>query len=135
MTRNGFTRSHTLIAALAAAGALALTGPAMADSQQAVATAAQHAGFAAKSGTIKMVHTHLHHVLNCLVGPNGNGFYAAAGNPCGGTGGAIPQATDAKMKMMLQADAAEARTGLADNNLAAAQKVANDLHMKLMKKN
>ena len=36
-----------------------------------ITTAAQHAGLAAQSGDIAGVHTHLHHTVNCLVGPGG----------------------------------------------------------------
>ena len=50
-----------------------------------IATAAAHAEMAAAGG-IDMAHAHLHHVINCLVGPKGRGFDAAAGNPCKGMG-------------------------------------------------
>jgi hypothetical protein len=52
-------------------------------------TAITHAGFAAKYDTIKEVTLHLHHVLNCLVGPNDKMFDAGAGNPCQGQGNGI----------------------------------------------
>jgi uncharacterized membrane protein len=35
---------------------------------------------------LQQVTLHLHHVLNCAVGPDGMGFDAAAGNPCKGQG-------------------------------------------------
>jgi hypothetical protein len=66
---------------------------AMADGPQAISTAATHAGMAASGTDVVGVRRHLHHVLNCLVGPDGQGFDAAAGNPCGAAGGAIPQTT------------------------------------------
>ena len=51
-----------------------------------------------------MAHKHLQHAVNCLVGPNGKGFDAAAGNPCGKAGnGAIPDSTDAAQKAKLLA--------------------------------
>src|SRR5690554_5726690 len=56
-------------------------------------TASVHAGLAANSADIKGVHTHLHHSLNCLVGPDGDGFDESQMNPCEGMGkGAISDA-------------------------------------------
>lgn len=49
-------------------------------------TAVTHAGFAVKYETMKEVTLHLHHALNCLVGPQDKRFDAAAGNPCQGQG-------------------------------------------------
>ena len=76
---------------IASCMALALPTAAFADVAAELTVADQHAGFAAKAATIDMVHMHLHHVLNCLVGPSGPGFDAAPGNPCAKAGnGAIP---------------------------------------------
>lgn len=53
-------------------------------------TAVTHAGFAAKYDTLKEVTVHLHHVLNCLVGPKDSKMFdSAAGNPCQGQGNGI----------------------------------------------
>ena len=52
-------------------------------------TATTHAGFAAKYDSMKEVGTHLHHVINCLVGPDDKMFDKAAGNPCQGQGKGI----------------------------------------------
>ncbi len=49
-------------------------------------TAQTHAGFAAGYNTIAEVELHLHHVVNCLEGPQGKNFYAASGNVCQGQG-------------------------------------------------
>ena len=96
-----------------------------ADAATEITTAATHAGFASKSGTIKMVHAHMHHALNCLVGPGGDGFDTTALNPCKNSGnGAIPDTTDAAKKASLEKVAADLRAGLADDNLASAQKTA-----------
>jgi hypothetical protein len=54
--------------------------------QQEVKTAEQHATFASKAKDADTTHLHLHHVINCLVGPGGDGFDAKAGNPCKGQG-------------------------------------------------
>ncbi|HSB68606.1 MAG TPA: hypothetical protein VLT62_04625 [Candidatus Methylomirabilis sp.] len=74
--------------------------PALAQSTQPVSagnpdaelqTAMTHAGFAAKYDTLKEVSQHLHHTINCVVGPQDKLFDAAAGNPCQGQGnGALP---------------------------------------------
>lgn len=61
--------------------------------QKEIETAIQHAQFAAKVSSVDQTHLHLHHVVNCLVGPNGKDFDAKAGNPCKGQGdGAINDA-------------------------------------------
>ncbi len=54
-------------------------------------TAVTHAGFAAGYNTIAEVELHLHHVVNCLEGPQGKNFYAPSGNVCQGQGAGIFQ--------------------------------------------
>jgi hypothetical protein len=119
-------------------GAIALTafavlapGAASADAAQAKAAAAQHAGLAAASGDLDGVRRHLHHVLNCLVGPDGEGFDESAGNPCAQAGGAIPQTDDAAMRDDLMAVADEVRAAIMGGDLAAAQAAATELQGKL----
>ena len=124
-------RTVMLAGACVLSGAAFIALPALADGPKAIQTAATHAGLAAKADKVETVHMHLHHVLNCLVGPGGEGFDAAPGNPCGQAGGAIPQTEDAGEKAKLEAAAAEARKGIADNDLGAAQKVAADLQTEL----
>lgn len=113
------------IVLLAAAAALAST-PALADVAAQLSVAQNHAGMAAKATDLKMVQTHLHHAVNCLVGPAGAGFNAAAGNPCAKAGtGAIPETTDAAQKAKLEAAVATATPGLAASaDIATAQKAA-----------
>ena len=107
------------IAGLAMSPVLAV--PALADAAQETATAATHAGLAAKQGAIDGVHMHLHHALNCLVGPSGDGFDASNANPCAKQGnGAIPDA-DAAMKPKLMAAVESAKAGIAATDLATAQ--------------
>jgi hypothetical protein len=109
---------------LAAAAGLIAT-PALADPAAQINIAKSHAGMAAKAAELKAVQMHHHHAVNCLVGPAGAGFDAAAGNPCGKAGtGAIPESTDAAQKAKLQAIADTAAAGLASTDLAAAQKAA-----------
>jgi hypothetical protein len=92
-----------------------------------IANAAQHAGLAAQASDIAGVHTHLHHTVNCLVGPSGSGFDAKELNPCANSGnGAIPDAVMPAEKKALQAAAAKAETGIASANYPAAQKIASD---------
>jgi hypothetical protein len=108
-------------------------GPAtgLADGPQATATAAQHAGFAAAGADIATVQRHLHHTLNCLVGPEGQGFDQAAGNPCAQAGGAIPQTADAALKEKLTKAATDATAAIALSDLAAAQAAAAALQKAL----
>jgi hypothetical protein len=124
--------TRNLVGVLALAGIAFVPASALADGPQAIATAANHAGLAAAAGGIDMVHTHLHHVLNCLVGPGGDGFDAAPGNPCANAGGgAIPQTADAGMKAKLQAAATQAKGGIANADMAASKKVATDVQAML----
>jgi len=60
-------------------------------------TAIAHAGFAQKYDSMKEVSLHLHHVVNCLVGPNDPMFDKASGNACEGQGNGIMPEIKAKM--------------------------------------
>jgi hypothetical protein len=104
---------------------------ALADGPKATSTAAQHAGMAASSADLAGAQRHLHHVLNCLVGPEGEGFDAAAGNPCAAAGGAIAQTSDTEMKEKLQKAANQARAALAGTDADATRKVAGDIEKTL----
>lgn len=96
-----------------------------ADAAKETATGGIHAGLAAKAATIEQVHMHLHHAVNCFVGPKGQGFDAKEANPCQALGdGAISDATEPAMKAKLTAALARAQAGLKSTDLAAAQKAA-----------
>jgi len=84
--------AHLSVAAIVTGILTALPASAQAaDPAQEAATAGLHAGLAAKAATIEQVHMHLHHTVNCLVGPAGQGFDAKEANPCQKLGnGAIP---------------------------------------------
>ena len=111
---------------LAGAAALLAT-PAFADLAGELSTAQTHAGMAATQADMAMVHKHLQHAVNCLVGPNGAGFDAAAGNPCGNAGaGAINDTTDAAQKAKLTKIAADAKMGVGNSDMMAAQKSAKE---------
>jgi hypothetical protein len=99
----------------------------VADPAQESATAGLHAGLAAKAATIEQVHMHLHHTVNCLVGPAGQGFDAKEANPCQKLGnGAIPDTTDSATKAKLTAALAKAQSGLKSDDLTAAKKAATE---------
>ena len=119
---------------LGAAAALLFPTAAFADAHSEIVNAAEHAGYAAAAADIAGVHAHLHHALNCLVGPSGKGFDAKEINPCAHAGnGIIPDTSDAAKKASFEAAAAKAREGIADNNLVTAKKTAADLAATLKK--
>jgi hypothetical protein len=122
-----------MLVAGTAAGAFLMATPVLAAGlKNEIAAAAQHAGLASQGTDIDTVHTHLHHTLNCLVGPEGKGFAAKEMNPCKALGnGAIPDATDAATKKSLEAEAAKAEAGIAETDLAKAQKTAGDIETAL----
>jgi hypothetical protein len=92
------------------------------DVAQEVSIAVQHAGFAADAVIIATVHAHLHHTVNCIVGPDGQGFDAKELNPCQGKGnGALPDMADSAKKLMLQEALTKAQAGLASDDLATAK--------------
>jgi len=98
-----------------------------ADPAQEAATGAVHAGLAAQATTIEQVHMHLHHTVNCLVGPKGQGFDAKEANPCQKLGnGAIPDTTDSATKAKLTTALASAQAGLKSEDLSAAKKSATE---------
>ena len=99
-------------------------------------TAVTHAGFAAKYETMKEVALHLHHALNCLVGPQDKLFNAAAGNPCQGQGnGFLSDQKAAKGEGNQYYDAwwaaQIAGQALASDNLGAAKAAARIVNMVL----
>jgi hypothetical protein len=119
----------TVVAALLAG----LSATAMAaDSAQEISTAATHAGLAGQASAIEQVHMHLHHTVNCLVGPKGQGFDANEANPCQKLGGgAIPDTSDAATKAKLTKALASAETGLKSDDLNAAKKAATEAQSNL----
>ena len=101
---------------------LALPSSARADANSEIVTATTHAELAGGAPDLNTVHSHLHHALNCLVGPGGNGFDAKELNPCAQSGkGAIPDSTAAAKKKSLETAADKLRAGIGASDLKAAQ--------------
>jgi hypothetical protein len=126
--------SLPVAAAFAAAAPGASTGMGAsaggaANPDQEVATALQHAGMSAGSSKLEDVHMHLHHVINCLVGPSGDGYDSTAENPCKGQGTGAINDVDNKSKQRKKLDEAvkDANKGLKDNDLKKAQKEAKEV--------
>jgi len=87
-----------------------------------ISNARTHANNAANAPTIEAVHTHMHHAINCLAGPKGEGYDASQMNPCANAGnGAIVDQTDAAKKAKLEEAKATLMKGLTENDLKAAQ--------------
>jgi hypothetical protein len=108
------------LAALSLAALIPLA--ARADAHSELVTATTHADLAGQATDINLVHAHLHHTLNCLVGPNGAGYDASQMNPCANAGnGVIPDTADAKRKMSLEDAAKKAQAGIAQGDLAKAK--------------
>lgn len=115
-------------------GALLLPAAALADAHSEIVNAATHADLAAQGSGLAAVHQHLHHALNCLVGPGGAGFDPHEMNPCANAGhGAIPDSKNPKTKAMLEAAAAKARAGIAESDIATAKTDATDTEALLQK--
>ncbi|MGH7033754.1 MAG: hypothetical protein ACREFL_08510 [Stellaceae bacterium] len=124
------------VAVLAAASLAAVSARAADDPAKEVATAATHAGLATAAKDMKSVQMHLHHTVNCLVGPGGAGFDAKEANPCKDQGnGAIPDTKDAGKLAALRDALTKVNDGLKQTDMATAQKdasAAQDLIKKAM---
>src|SRR5699024_2995083 len=96
--------------------------------QQEVSTAHAHALMAKGADSVDMVQTHLHHVINCLVGTDGDAFDADAGNPCKGMGnGALNDVQDDdSLHSKLEQALSSAQSGLQKDDLDAAQQAAGE---------
>ena len=108
----------SLLVAGAAFAAVSLTAE--------ISNARTHANNAVNAPTIEAVHTHMHHAINCLVGPKGEGFDAGQMNPCANAGnGAITDQTDAAKKAKLEEAKTMLMKGLTESDLKAAQGIAS----------
>ena len=121
------------IAIAAVSGGL-LTFPiaAYADAASEIATAAQHAGFAAAAPNLAQTHMHLHHVVNCLVGPRDGDFDKTIMNPCAQEGnGAFPDESDPAIKAKIQSVMSVAEDSIASSDEATAKKDAASVETQL----
>lgn len=126
------TKSVRLTALCTTIALLPLVAFAAGDAATETTTAATHASLSAKADSLKMAQAHLHHTLNCLVGPKGHGFDAKAENPCKDMGdGAIPDTSDAAKKKHLEHVAAQARMALHSKSLETVQKDAGKISSEL----
>jgi hypothetical protein len=117
----------TMVSLVVAAAALLPLRALAADLGSEIVTAETHAGLAAQASDIAGVHMHLHHALNCIVGPSGNGFDAKEMNPCANSGaGALVDETDVSKKPILEKAEASAEAGIAATDVEAARKDATD---------
>ncbi|HSN17108.1 MAG TPA: hypothetical protein VLV87_02765 [Gammaproteobacteria bacterium] len=116
----------TAIAAGAPGAGTGMAASGSANPDQEIGTALQHAGMSAGSTKLADVHAHLHHVLNCLVGPSGQGYDSTAEDPCKGQGTGAINDVQNKSKERGELDDAvkEANKGLKENKLKKAQKYA-----------
>jgi hypothetical protein len=123
---------RSLTSLMALLGALLLSSAALAqggDAAKELGTASTHAQLSESSQSVMVATMHLHHVINCLVGPHGAGFDAAAGNPCKGMGdGALrdsPKRSELHSKALRAL--AIARRGIAGKDLSAVHKAASEI--------
>lgn len=131
-------KDHRNLACAAVAALLAVSAPALAADKirepapvmesglsHELTQALLHANYAATSDTIEEAREHLHHVINCLVGPEGAGFDADSMNPCHGMGkGAIPDTADAALKKSLEKVVEHAQAGVQTDNFVLAKDAA-----------
>lgn len=120
-------RLFTLFTVAVIGGLLSFSVFAAGNSSKEISTALMHAHFSAKATSLHMSHEHLHHVLNCVVGPKGRAFDPKAMDPCKGMGnGALP---DAGMNRAVRRDLMKAvrsaENGLKTTSLSAAHKAAD----------
>ena len=119
-------RLTTLAVATASLLLLSLSGTALATASgsKKIQTAIKHAEFASTSKNANQIHLHLHHVINCLVGPEGAAYDPAAGDPCESEGGSALSDLKGAPKEYLQQALDLAITGVNIGHRAPARNVA-----------
>lgn len=123
---------RSLMSSMALLGAVLLSSAAFAqggDVAKELGAASKHAELSASSESVPVAAMHLHHVINCLVGPHGTGFDAAAGNPCKDMGdGAVKDSSKGSESHAKALHAlAIARRGIAEKELPAMHKAATEI--------
>ena len=93
-----------------------------------ISTALAHAQMAMASKELAEARHHLHHVINCLVGPKGKDFDASEENPCKGMGNGAMNDVDSKSAQYKKLDEAlsEAKEGLGRSSLRNTQNEADE---------
>ena len=110
-----------------AASLLAVATPAKADADltKEVATTIEQTHVAAAAPDLASVHTGLHAIINCLVGPHDSAFIASDGDPCKGQGdGAIRDTKDRPTLVLLRYALKKAIRGLRTDDLDKARQYA-----------
>jgi len=103
-----------------------------ADLEGEIVTAATHAQLATQASDLQMVHMHLHHTVNCLVGPKGADFDPTNLNPCAGSGsGAIPDSSDPAKIEALNKALAVAEAGIVSPDIGVAKGDAGSVYTQL----
>lgn len=113
--------------------AVALALPAFAlqgmntNAKQEISTAQAHALMASNASKLKMVHAHLQHAVNCLVGSDGKAFDASAMNPCKGMGhGALADTVGHhRLHSLLSKALEKAQNGINAGKIEAARQAAS----------
>lgn len=78
-----------------------------------IKTAVAHAKMAKAASGMTLTQMHLQHVVNCLVGPQGKQFDAAAGNPCKGEGNGAMVDASTLQRIRLKSALGKAEKGIA----------------------
>ena len=73
---------------------------------------------------IEDVHQRMQSAINCLVGPKGEGFDAAAPNPCAASGNGLIPDSDPDKKDAYMEVVAKLKTGIATTDRGAAMQIA-----------
>jgi hypothetical protein len=132
MTMGTKMKRDVVMGAALAALLLAPAPVLAADAMGEVATAQTHAELAGAATDPSDTYMHMHHALNCLVGPGGNGFDAKQMNPCANAGsGAIPDTADPAKKKTLEAVAQLSRDAIAARDPAVVKKDAAQVAARL----
>ena len=98
-----------------------------------IAAAATHAGLAAQETELAGVRMHLHHTMNCLVGPKGEGYSSKDMNPCSALGnGAVVDAATRSTVLGVNAAVMGTKKGLEEPDLAKAKEIAAEVNKLLL---
>jgi len=98
-----------------------------------IAAAATHAGLAAQESEIAGVHMHLHHTMNCLVGPKGEGYSAKDMDPCSALGnGAVVDAATRSTVLGVNTAILGTKKGLEEQDVTKAKEIAAEVNKLLL---